>query len=285
MSSDATPPTAPTDDEIILAMLRDVLRRRPQWDVPGALVDRAEMEEPGETGASDVPAAPAEPGDPDAPVARDEVAAASPVAGPPRATTVRSREVLEAERLERLAAAETGGAGLVRPLRRLIGGVLVAAVLFNVPLAGGLPLARALPDQRALVVRDGLLLKGSDPQVYVLEDNQRRWISSLDAFEHFGYSWDQVHVVGDEFLARFPDGRPLHVLLKCADSPHVYRLEGEHKRWIRDIATFTAEGHQWQDVRYTPCRLIASWPDGPPIPPDAGTPEPDASNTVPYPTP
>lgn len=86
------------------------------------------------------------------------------------------------------------------------------------------------------------------PQVYVLEDNHKRWISSLDAFAHFGYRWTQVHQVSDDFVARFPDGRPLHVLLKCPERPHIYVLENDAKHWIKDIATFTAEGYVWEDV-------------------------------------
>jgi len=147
--------------------------------------------------------------------------------------------------------------------------VLIAAV--NVPVNRyGVSLARIMPDSAALIIRDGLVLKGSGPDIYMLQDDKLRWISSLDAFEHLGLKWGDVHVVEDAFLERFEQGRPIHVLLKCADSPHIYRLENQQKRWIKDIDTFLAEGHVWEDVRLVSCKYLRDLPDGPPIPEDAG---------------
>jgi hypothetical protein len=149
----------------------------------------------------------------------------------------------------------------------------VLAVLINVPVNRyGTSLARIMPDTDALVIRDGLVLKGSGPEIYVLEDNKLRWISSLEAFEFFGYRWEQVHVVDDSFVEQFEEGRPIHVLLKCERSPHIYALENGQKRWIKDIPTFEAEGYVWEDVEFVSCDYLRSLPDGPPIPEDAGPP-------------
>jgi hypothetical protein len=154
-------------------------------------------------------------------------------------------------------------------------GLLVAAliILVNIPVTRyGVSLARILPETTALIIRDGLVLKGSGPEIYVLEKDRLRWISSLDAFEHLNLTWGDVHIVEDEFLARFEKGRPIHVLLKCRASPHIYRLENQEKRWIRDIDTFEAEGHVWEDVRFVSCEYLRGLPDGPTIPEDAGPP-------------
>lgn len=161
-----------------------------------------------------------------------------------------------------------------RLMARLALGVLVAVVLINVPLnRHGTTLATAMPDSASLVVRDGLVVKEKgDEEIYVYHDGRFRWISSLDAFEHFGYTWGDVHIVDDGYLDRFEMGTPLHVLLKCRDSPHIYRLEGGEKRWIRDIATFEAEGHVWEDVRFVSCEKLRSIPDGETIPPGSGPP-------------
>ena len=153
--------------------------------------------------------------------------------------------------------------------------VLVAALIIvvNIPVnAYGVSLARILPDSASLVVRDGLVLKGSGTEIYVLQDDRLRWVSSMDAFEHLGLEWGDVHVVEDAFLERFEQGHPVHVLLKCPDSPHIYRLENQEKRWIRDIDAFVAEGHVWDDVRFVSCQYLRGLPDGLPIPEDAGTP-------------
>jgi hypothetical protein len=86
-------------------------------------------------------------------------------------------------------------------------------------------------------------------------------------------TWGDVHIVDDKFLDKFEQGPAIHVLLKCRTSPHIYRLEvNQEKRWIRDIETFEAEGHVWEDVRFVGCQYLRDLPDGPPIPEDAGVP-------------
>lgn len=162
-------------------------------------------------------------------------------------------------------------------LNRIIGrlAILIALliVLINIPVTRyGVSLARIMPDTASLIIRDGLVLKGSGPEIYVLEDNKLRWISTLEAFEFFGYTWDQVHIVDDKFLDEFERGRPIHVLLKCESSPHIYALENGVKRWIKDIPTFVEEGYIWEDVKLVSCDYLRNLPDGPPIPEDAGPP-------------
>lgn len=161
-----------------------------------------------------------------------------------------------------------------RMMGRLALGLLVAIVLINVPLnRHGTTLATAMPDSASLMVRDGLVVKErDDEEIYVYQDGKFRWISSLDAFEHLGFTWGDVHIVEDGYLERFEIGPPLHVLLKCHQSPHIYRLEGGEKRWIRDIMTFEAEGHVWEDVRFVSCSYLRDLPDGETIPPGSGPP-------------
>jgi len=161
-----------------------------------------------------------------------------------------------------------------RTLLRLAVGLLVFIVLVNVPInRHGVSLARVMPDSAALIIRDGLLLKAENsPEIYVLQDEKLRWISSMEAFERLHYRWSNVHIVEASFLARFEKGQPVHVLLKCDGSPHIYRIEREQKRWIRDIPTFEAEGHIWEDVQFVSCQYLRGIPDGPPIPEDAGPP-------------
>jgi hypothetical protein len=164
-------------------------------------------------------------------------------------------------------------AHLPRTIRGLVLAVLLLVALINLPINRyGASLARIVPDTASLVLRDGLVLKAPGPDIYVLQDNKLRWISSLDAFEYFGYRWDEVHVVDDQFLKQFETGRPVHVLLKCDASPHIYALENGTKRWIRDISTFEGQGYVWSDVKSVNCDYLAALPHGPSIPEDAGPP-------------
>ncbi|MDJ0755096.1 MAG: hypothetical protein QNJ45_16360 [Ardenticatenaceae bacterium] len=162
---------------------------------------------------------------------------------------------------------------LERMLGRLAIVLIALIVTVNIPFNSyGTSLARALPDEKAMIIRDGLVLKGSGPDIYVLENNQRRWISSLDAFRHYGYTWAQVNEVEDDFLESFPEGLPIHLLYKCTTSPHVYAIENGEKRWIKDIETFSASGYVWEDIRFVGCSFLRDMPDGVPIPPEAGEP-------------
>ena len=161
-------------------------------------------------------------------------------------------------------------------MARLALGVLIAVVLINVPFnAQGTALARSIPSSASLVIANGLVVKESNsPDIWVYRDGAFHWITSLDAFQHFGYRWQDVHIVESGFLNEFEKGNPIYVLLKCDSSPHIYRLENGQKRWIVDIPTFEAEGYVWQDVRLVPCSYLHNLPDGDSIPPGRGTPPP-----------
>jgi hypothetical protein len=65
---------------------------------------------------------------------------------------------------------------------------------------------------------------------------------------------------------------PAPILLKCAQSPHIYLLEDGQKRWIDTIPTFTDRGYQWGDVHFVSCGDLRAVPDGLSIPEAAGPP-------------
>jgi len=163
-----------------------------------------------------------------------------------------------------------------RLMARLALGLFAVVVLINVPLnAEGTALARSVPSSASLVIRDGLLVQETQsPDVWVYRDGEFHWITSLEAFQQYGYRWENVHTVEYGFLDRFQKGAPLSVLLKCDTSPHVYALEAGQKRWIVDLATFQAEGYQWKDVRMVDCGYLRRLPAGETIPPGRGSPPP-----------
>jgi hypothetical protein len=161
-----------------------------------------------------------------------------------------------------------------RLMKRLILGLAVAVVLVNIPLnRHGTTLATALSDTASLVIREGLVVKEEDDrEIYVYMDGKFRWISNMATFDEYGFVWGDVHIVEDGFLDRFEIGPPLSLIAKCDTSPHVYVLEGETKRWIRDIETFVAQGYVWDDVQTVSCTYLRDLPDGETIPPDSGPP-------------
>jgi len=196
---------------------------------------------------------------------------------PPEPDTARESDVdrAEPEKEPQLDVISSPPAShTARLLGRLAFGLLALVVVINIPFnRHGTTLATAMPDHRALVIRDGLLVKEEDdPEIYVFQDGRFRWISSLKAFEMRGYAWDEVHVVEDGFLEPYEIGPPIHVILKCRESPHIYRVEGEEKRWIVDIEAFEEAGHVWEDVAFVSCEYLRNLPDGETIPPGHGPP-------------
>ena len=201
-------------------------------------------------------------------------------ASPPLATVLELEQAPEVD--EEIEVEEKAEAVTPRPLgpphaARLMGrlalGLLLVVILINIPFnRHGTTLATAMPDVQSLAIRDGLVIKVDDaPDIYVYRDGAFHWISSMDAFEHFGYTWADVHIVQADFVHASEIGKPIHVLLKCADSPHIYALENGAKRWIVDIETFEAEGYVWErDIKLTTCEDIRSLPDGETIPPGRG---------------
>lgn len=183
-------------------------------------------------------------------------------------------EGIEEAEYEEMAPVGSGPSHAARMMGRLAFGLLIAVVLINIPFdSHGTTLATAMPDEASLIIRDGLAVKEeSDERIFVYQDDVFRWISSLEAFDHYGFTWGDVHVVPDGYLDRHEIGSPLYVLLKCSESPHIYRSEGGEKRWIRDIDAFIAEGHVWEDVLFVSCEHLREMPDGETIPPDSGPP-------------
>jgi len=48
---------------------------------------------------------------------------------------------------------------------------------------------------------EGKLIKYvNSPKVYKIENNQKRWITSEEAFNYFGYNWSDIILAGEEFL-------------------------------------------------------------------------------------
>ena len=266
--SQTKPETPPRVEQILDLLLDALLERQSTRHVGAGLVPAVEPPPP-------------EP-EPEPLIAIEEIRPSQPdeLLSPPEPEPEPPVEEVEAEiepgqidePLPPPAPLPTGQMG--KMLFRLAIGLLILIVMVNVPInRHNVSLARIMPDSAALIIRDGLLLKAQDSdEIYVLQDDKLRWISSLEAFEHRHYRWRDVHIREESFLDKFEKGRPVHILLKCSGSPHIYRIEREQKRWIKDILTFEAEGHSWEDVKFVSCQYLRNLPDGPPIPPDAGPP-------------
>jgi hypothetical protein len=84
----------------------------------------------------------------------------------------------------------------------------------NLPDLGTLPARKDAAD-RKIKVRDGLLIKGTGPEVYLIEAGQRRWIPDQQTFDARGLDRNHIEVVTDAELTSIPLGNDLAAALQA----------------------------------------------------------------------
>ncbi|MCH7577107.1 MAG: hypothetical protein IH822_04855, partial [Chloroflexi bacterium] len=60
-----------------------------------------------------------------------------------------------------------------------------------------------------LTFADGTLLKGSDAEVWVMENGQKRHAVSAEMFLSCGYQWGNINLIADSSLAGISEGDDL----------------------------------------------------------------------------
>ena len=172
---------------------------------------------------------------------------------------------------------------LPRTLSRMFMGLILIVVLANLKIIDYQALNAAVGtagnrgNERVVFARDGMLLRANNSnKVYLMENNKRRWVSTPEAFNQFGYRWGAVRVVSPEYVAQFEEGKNKDLLAACPGSPHIFTisLDPENARarrvrhHIQDVEAFSAEGFRWEDISYNYCNLLTGTVVGESIPPD-----------------
>jgi hypothetical protein len=149
------------------------------------------------------------------------------------------------------AALPQSDAQLGRSLGQILIVLVVLLVLVNIPINFyGAGLAQIIPKATAIVIL--------------------RRISNPEAFDYYLRQYE-VHVVEDNVLESFGQGRSIYRLVTCPNSPHIYVLEQGQKRWVKDPPTRN-KAKPWDEVRLVSCDYLRQLPEGPPILKDAGPP-------------
>ena len=99
------------------------------------------------------------------------------------------------------------------------------------------------------------LIKGTGPEVYILENGVRHWIPSPEIFEHFQYKWANIKILPDNLLRSYPLGTKLSKYSKYPDGtllkgsgPEVYLIELGKRRWIPTPRVFEASDFGWKYI-------------------------------------
>ncbi len=85
---------------------------------------------------------------------------------------------------------------------------------------------------------DGSLLKGSGPEVYLVELGKRRWIPNPKTFEKSGFGWRYIIEIDDKKLKRIKEGRAL-TLNEPNKYPTTVILKGPEEREALETAEVT----------------------------------------------
>lgn len=99
------------------------------------------------------------------------------------------------------------------------------------------------------------LIKGSGPEVYLLEKGTRHWIPDQETFAVFNFIWENIKTYTNSVVGSYPrsedwdDGEdyPDGSLLK-GSGPEVYLIELGKKRWIPSPGIFTGNGFGWKYI-------------------------------------
>lgn len=107
-------------------------------------------------------------------------------------------------------------------------------------------------------ISDGALVKGSGPEVYMMENGMLRWIASETVFFDLELEWEKIRSVSNEDLAmyplgktivsgaRYPDGSLLRAGLDLGgDGTKVYLVERGSRRWIETERDFNNLRLDW----------------------------------------
>lgn len=109
------------------------------------------------------------------------------------------------------------------------------------------------------------LVKGSGPEVFLIQDGERRWITDATTFNAYGFNYSEVNQIFDEELNTYPEGTPIAkdgTLLRGIDSDKVYIIINGTRRLVR---AKVFENHQFQreDINSVTDSYLLSIPEGP----------------------
>jgi len=131
-------------------------------------------------------------------------------------------------------------------------------LVINLPFTPGLNLAHLVPSAAALIIRDGLVLKGPGPEISVLQDNRLAWIPA-EAFDYVAtvetMDW---HTFDASTWRSSRPCAPRSVLLNCGTARNLCSGKG-HTRWIKIVPPQRAR-ILWTELKSSNCAYLDALP-------------------------
>lgn len=111
------------------------------------------------------------------------------------------------------------------------------------------------------------LVKGSGPEVFAIQNGERRWITDSKTFSTYGFRYSEVKQVFDREIDSYPEGQPISqngTLLKGSTADVYIVLDGIR----RPVSPQVFEQYQFrhEDINFVNDTHLLSIPEGPAYP-------------------
>lgn len=121
------------------------------------------------------------------------------------------------------------------------------------------------PLSKPLAYPEGSLIRGPGPEVYLIDNETRRHITSPTLFKNKGFDWKKIITVSNEELLAHPIGQIAFfndgTLIKSISS-EVYLIKSEKRHWIKTGEIFSKLGYKWQNIIQMSQQEINQYPLG-----------------------
>jgi hypothetical protein len=111
------------------------------------------------------------------------------------------------------------------------------------------------------------LVKGSGPEVFAIQNGQRRWITDAKTFSTYGFRYSEVKQIYDTEINNYREGQPISqngTLLKGSAADIYIVLDGTRRRVSPQV--FNKHQFRQQDVNFVSDSHLLSIPEGPAFP-------------------
>lgn len=107
------------------------------------------------------------------------------------------------------------------------------------------------------------LVKGSGPEVFLIQEGERRWITDSKTFDAYGFIYSEVKEIFDDELISYKEGTPITkngTLLQGTSSEEVYIIINGKRRLVT-ANVFEKHHFQREDINSVTDKYLLSIPE------------------------
>lgn len=102
-----------------------------------------------------------------------------------------------------------------------------------------------------------LVTTEEESEVYVIKNGRKRHIPSPQAFNRWGFKWQNIKKISKKEMNSYADDE----LIKTSDNPAVYIIIAGMKRHIPSVEVFESYGFNWDDISIVSSDGLADYPE------------------------